>query len=269
MIRLKQLSFHVVGFLLIAFAISGCDKNNNVSLFSIENDKQLGQQVSEQIANDPEFTLLDRSQYPQAYSYLDGMVKEILNSGEVAYKDEFVWDVTIVQDDSTLNAFATPGGYIYIYTGLIKYLETADALAGVVGHEIAHADLRHSSQIIQKQYAYSVLISVITGGNPGLLGEVTASLLALQFSKEYEYESDEKAVIYNNATSYQCDGVKDFFEKLESEGDGVNIPEFLSTHPSPDNRIEEINAKAAALNCGEGEPTVPDTDYENFKTTLP
>src|SRR5690606_30326957 len=94
----------------LTFGLTTCDKNDNVVLlFSVEDDKKLGQQVSQEIANDPNYVLLDRNSYPDSYQYLDNVVNNILNSGEVAYKDEFVWDVTIVQDDSTLNAFATPG----------------------------------------------------------------------------------------------------------------------------------------------------------------
>lgn len=106
--------------------LAACDKNDNVVLFSINDDKELGAQVSEQIENDTTFNLMSRSEYPEAYAYLDGMVNEILNSGEVTYRDEFVWEVTLIDNDSTLNAFATPGGYIYVYTGLIKYLDNAD-----------------------------------------------------------------------------------------------------------------------------------------------
>src|SRR5690554_1902135 len=107
--------------LLLALALSfcSCDKNDNFTpFFSVEDDKKLGLQVSQEIANDPTFNLLSEAAYPEAYAYLNNMVSKILNSGEVAYKDDFVWQITIVHDDNTLNAFATPGGYIYVYTGL-------------------------------------------------------------------------------------------------------------------------------------------------------
>ena len=73
--------------------MQGCDKNNNVSIFSIEDDKALGADVDSQISNDPEFQILSRQQYPEAYNYLDSVMNAILSSDEVAYRDEFVWEV--------------------------------------------------------------------------------------------------------------------------------------------------------------------------------
>ena len=110
-----------------------CDKNKNVVLFSVQNDQQLGQQVSQQIASDTvTYPLLSETRYPEAYTYLRNIVNKILNSGKVKYRNEFAWEVHIINDDSVLNAFCTPGGYIYVYTGIIKYLDTEDELAGVL-----------------------------------------------------------------------------------------------------------------------------------------
>src|SRR6187551_3081160 len=130
--------------LFIFLALVACDKNNNFVLFSPEDDITLGQQVAKEIASDPSFKILPPTQYAGVYNYLNGMRDAILNSGELAYDDKFTWELHVIQNDTVLNAFATPGGYIYIYTGLIKYLDNADALAGVLGHEMAHADERHS-----------------------------------------------------------------------------------------------------------------------------
>ena len=151
--------------LLGLLVYSGCGDDNKVLLFSIEDDKKLGAQVADQIDNDTSFVILSESEYPAAYSYLNNMKNKILNSGEVQYKNEFVWKLHIIHNDDVLNAFATPGGYIYIYTGLIKFLEREDDLAGVLGHEIAHADRRHGSKQMQQQYGLSILLGIITGGN--------------------------------------------------------------------------------------------------------
>src|SRR5688500_3619638 len=109
--------------------LSGCKDGLNV--FSIQDDKELGKQLEEEIASNPvEYPVLDPAQYSTAYGHLIRMRDEILNSGNVEHKDDFEWNVKIIRDDSTLNAFCAPGGYIYVYTGLIKFLETEDELAG-------------------------------------------------------------------------------------------------------------------------------------------
>ena len=100
----------------------------------------------------PTASLVDPIAYPDAYAHLDALRDDILASGEVAYADEFDWETHFIQDDEVLNAFAAPGGYIYVYTGLMRYLEEEDQLAGVLGHEIAHAANRHSTEQLTKQY---------------------------------------------------------------------------------------------------------------------
>lgn len=267
---MNKISFIVM--LALGLGFWSCDKNDNfLPFFSVEDDKALGLQVSQEIANDPSFTLLSNAEYPEAYEYLNNMVSNILNSGEVAYKDNFVWQVTIVQDDSTLNAFATPGGYIYVYTGLIKYLESADALAGVMGHEIAHADLRHTSRNLQKQYGVSILLSILLGDNAGQLeqiaGQIAGTVAGLAFSREFETEADLKSVEYLAQTEYACDGAKIFFERLEEMGQSGGTPEFLSTHPNPDNRVETISDKAEEEDC---DTTLSaNSGYEAFQENLP
>lgn len=253
--------------------LQACDKNNNLSLFSIENDRELGAQVSQEIENNPqEFPILSEAQYPQAYSYLQGILNDILDSDEVAYREEFAWEIKIIQNDDVLNAFATPGGYLYVYTGLIKYLDSEDDLAGVLGHEIAHSDLRHTSRQLQRQYGISILLSVALGQDAGTLEQIVAQiaggLAGLRFSREFEEEADSRSVDYLADSDYACNSAASFFQKLLSEEEGGNAPpEFLSTHPSPDNRVADINAKAEDLNC-DTTPLNP-SSYDNFKSMLP
>ena len=167
--KLKLIAFIVCSSILTLFM--GCGDGNGVLLFSVEDDIELGEQVAEQIANDPSFIILKEAEYVDAYAYLNDMKNEILNSGNVTYDEEFAWKLHIVHDDEVLNAFATPGGFIYIYTGLIKFLDKEDDLAGVLGHEIAHADKRHGSKQMQQQYGISLLLSILTGGGENDLGD--------------------------------------------------------------------------------------------------
>lgn len=254
--------------LALVCMVFGCDKNDNFIIFSIQNDIDLGGQVSEEIASDPaQFPILDRVEYANAYAYMDAMRDQILNSGEVAYKNEFVWKMHIIDAD-VLNAFATPGGYIYVYTGLIKYLDNADDLAGVLGHELAHADLRHTSRNLQKQYGVSILLSIVLGQNATemekIAGQIAGTIAGLSFSRKFETESDAQSVVYLAQTDYACNGAASFFEKLEAEGQ-LTPPEFLSTHPSPDTRILDINTKATDLGCDTGLISETGTTYQDFQ----
>ena len=263
-------SLKALGLALIML-VAGCNKgkdDKSLNIFSVEDDIELGKQVSQEIESNPqEYPILPEAQYSLAYSHLHRITNNILSSGKVFYKDKFEWKTKIIKDDNTLNAFCTPGGYIYVYTGLIKFLSSEDELAGVLGHEIAHADRRHSTDNLTRQYGVSTLLSIVLGNNPGLIAEVAANLLILKFSRENETESDKYSVIYLNSTAYDARGVSRFFEKLISSGQSGNTPQFLSTHPNPENRIQDITHEWEALGSRTGETF--EAQYQEFKNALP
>jgi predicted Zn-dependent protease len=254
--------------LLLPLAV-GCDGElPDVNIFSIQDDMDLGKELAKEIEKHPADygELLDPAEYPEAYAHLDRIRDEILASGEVTYDKKFDWETHIIHDDEVLNAFAAPGGYIYVYTGLIRYLDLEDHFAGVLGHEIAHADQRHSTEQLTKAYGIETLLSIVFGDGGGVIGDVAAGLVGLEFSRDDEAEADDYSVIYLCETTYAADGAAGFFRKLTEEG-GMEIPEFLSTHPSSEGRVEDIEAKADELGCST-EPK-PDAQWQEFIDSLP
>ncbi|GAB3195994.1 putative Zn-dependent protease [Pontibacter aydingkolensis] len=255
---------------------SSCEENDGV-IFSIQDDIRLGQQVSEQVDSTyrAQGKLLERNstnaKTQQAYQSLDRIVNRVLNSGQVKYRNEFPWTVKIIKDDNTLNAFATPGGHIYVFSGLVKYLEDEDHFAGVLAHEIAHADKRHSVKQLQRDYGIALLLSVALGNDPGTLQTIAAqlagSLAGLRFSREAETEADNTSVDYLAGTNhYACDGAAGFFIKMQQNAQQSNPPEFLSTHPDPGNRIQNIQQLAQQKGCKT--TSAADTDFNQLKNAL-
>lgn len=265
---LRKLPILAIAF-SIALSFSGCGTTSKpgggFNLFSPEQDIQLGQQVAQQIADDPaQFPVLPEKGNEEAYAYIRKIRDKILNTGNVAFKDQFAWEVKIIKDDETLNAFCTPGGHIYVYTGLIKFLDSEDQLAGVMGHEIAHAAQRHSTRQMTKIYGLSALASIATGSaEPGMLEQVALGLINLKFSRTHETEADTYSVIYLCGTDYHANGAAGFFRKMEGQ---PTPPEFLSTHPNPGNRVENIDAKAKEMNC-RGTKSY-DAEYQRIKSKL-
>lgn len=241
--------FGISGFLFACGLGKNGEKSTGFNLFSIEKDKELGVQVSNEIASDPAtYPILDSASNVAAYRYIYGIRDAILETGNVIHKDDFAWQVRIIDNDSTLNAFCTPGGYIYFYTGIIKYLTNEAELAGVMGHEIAHADMRHSTKQMTKSFGVEVLLSVALGQDREMLRQITSGLIGLKFSRSHETEADEMSVHYLCGTKWPADGGAGFFEKIEEQGGGRS-PEFLSTHPSPANRIENYHSWAKEKGC--------------------
>ncbi|EMR02532.1 M48 family metalloprotease [Cesiribacter andamanensis] len=256
---------------LFVALLSSCSKDEPFVLFPLEQDVALGAEVHQEILNMPDsLPILSQEQYPQAYQYLSSMMDRITASPDVLYKDRFGYtNVFIIRNDEELNAFATPGGYIYVYTGLIKYLETEDHLAGVLAHEIAHADRRHTVRAIQREVGLQLLLDVALGERQGAVVQVARALGNLQYSRSNEEEADQYSVRYlsNPQSPYACDGAAGFFEKLLAEGGTDGPPQFLSTHPSPANRVEDIQAEAQSLGC-DADPCST-CSYQQFKNMLP
>ncbi|MBW3128365.1 M48 family metalloprotease [Hymenobacter profundi] len=220
-------------------------------LLPVQQDIALGAQVAQQTDSTyrAKGQLLERSKNKRAYQLLDGVVNRVLDNGNLKYRKQFPWDVQIIKDDATQNAFATPGGHIYVFSGLIKFLDNENQLAGVLGHEIAHADRRHSIQQLQQQFGISLLSNILLGKNPGQLAQIAAGLGQLRFSRGFETEADKYSTIYLNGTRYySCDGAAGFFIKAEKQG-GSSTPEFLSTHPNPGSRVINIQKSAQRLGC--------------------
>ena len=125
----------------------GCTSDGGLNLFTVQDDIELGQQVRDEILADPvSYPVLAEDEAPEAYAHLYRVRDAVLASGEIEHADEFDWEVYLIDDPQTLNAFATPGGHLFFYTGLVQYLDEEDHFAGVMGHEIAHADRRHSTR---------------------------------------------------------------------------------------------------------------------------
>lgn len=262
----------ILTFAVLMFTAVSCKKGSDespINLFSVDDDIEFGKSVEAEIASNPqEFPVLDEAAYPEAYQHLNRIRDSILNTGMLFYEDKFEWKVRIIRNDTMLNAFATPGGYMYFYTGIIKYLDNEAQFAGVMAHEMSHADLRHSTSMLTTTYGVQMLLSILLGQANSQLADIVANLAyglgELAYSRTMEFKADEKAVEYLYATSYDARGIAGFFIKLD---DAPNPPQFLSTHPSPENRIEKINEKWVELGSKVGNEYV--NSYNAFKASLP
>ena len=243
-------------------------------VFTVKDDVELGKMSAQSLAEDSdEYPILPESEYPEAYEHLRRIVGGIIDSPAIKHRDVFAYSqMKIINRDDVLNAFCTPGGYIYVYTGLIKYLDREDHLAGVLGHEIAHAELRHGSIRLQKEYGVKALTGFLLLTVPISTGDlinakILKDLLGLSYSRDQEAQADEYSVKYLSTSEYACDGTAGFFVKLKETGDDVRIPEILSDHPDSASRVREIQREAERLGC-RTEPADP-SKWKAFQASLP
>lgn len=151
-----------------------------------------------------------------------------------------------VADRPEINAFAAPGGVVVVFRGLIQAAETPEELAGVIAHEVAHVELRHSLRAGVKGMGLRALLSLALGEVAGgVLERAAAELTELRFSRDAEREADAEGVRRLAAAGLDPQGMIGFFERLEKQ-EGTTMPALLSTHPATAERLERLRREAAA-----------------------
>ena len=257
-----------------AFMVQGCDDASGPSgfnLFSASDDVQLGKQLDEEILAAPnEYPMLNNA---NANAYMQDILDQILASPEIIYKNTFPYQIRII-NDNTINAFAAPGGFLYVHKGLIKYLDNEATLAAIIAHEVAHAERRHATKRLTKQYGVSILLSLVLGSNPGVIEEIAANLLTglsfLKNSRDDEYEADAYSFKYLLSTKWYPGATKLFFEKIGAEQSGGKLTELLSTHPLPEQRIKAMDELIERHNLAPpSEGNLFSEKYLIFKNSLP
>lgn len=159
-----------------------------------------------------------------------------------------------VADRPEVNAFAAPGGIVVVFTGLLRTADSAEEVAGVLAHEIAHVELRHSLRQLVKVAGLKVLFSAVLG-DYGQLAGWGAQLTELKFSRDAEREADSRGLQRLVEARIDPQGLPRFFEKLEkTEGAGVGLPAVLSTHPATRERLDALGAAIDQLGAVPLEP---------------
>lgn len=153
----------------------------------------------------------------------------------------------LLADSDTVNAFALPGGQIFITYGLLKLLKTEDEVAGVLGHETGHVVGRHSNEQMAKAKLSNGLVGAVVmaggedyGNAAGQIAQFVSQLKNTSYSRDHEIESDVLGVRFLRRAGYDPKAMITVMEVLKKASGGRNPPEFLSTHPDPGHRIERI-----------------------------
>jgi beta-barrel assembly-enhancing protease len=209
--------------------------------FTIDDEKKVGKEFYDKLAK---HHLLSENKR------LNGYITQIGNlilEGNKQVPFDFHFSVV---NDSAINAFATPGGYIYINKGLINAVENEGELAGVMAHEIGHANARHVASIIEKSQKLNIatLAAVLAGAFLGGGGNATAAIasfsiagaasLSLKYSREHEEEADRMGIDYLTGAGYYPGAMVDFLKIMKKyEFISKSIPSYLLTHPGTDERI--------------------------------
>jgi len=178
--------------------------------------------------------------------------KYLSDNGQSKLLDGFNWEFNLIDNDTTVNAWAMPGGKVAFYTGILPICQDELGVAVVMGHEVAHAVARHGQERMNTAYAQQVglsLGSIALGQDPTMAQQLVfqavglgSQLGMLAFSRKHESEADELGLIFMAIAGYNPQAAPEFWVRMSSSGGGAP-PQFLSTHPSHETRIKDLNAQ--------------------------
>jgi predicted Zn-dependent protease len=242
-----------------AILLSGCSVNpatgkNQLNFFGEASEIEMGKEADADIIGS--VGLYDD---PLLQDYVSDLGMEIAAQSE---RPNLPWSFKIL-DDPAVNAFALPGGFVYVTRGLMTHLGSEAELVAVLGHEAGHVTARHGVNQMSKQILASVGLGVVVLANPDLedwafLGEIGLSLAFLKYSRDDERQADDLGLRYSVRTGYDPRQMPEVFRVLDavSKVEGVGrLPNWLSTHPDPGVRGQRIEEEVAAL----------DGDFSNAK----
>jgi len=259
--KVTEFSQSVLG-LVIAVGLAGlpgCETNpytgrSQLLMTSVDQEMQMGARAYSQVKNDPK---MHQSQDPREVEPVRRVAARIIEAAKrskyAEMASQFQWEVTVIKDDRTMNAFALPGGKIAVYTGIFSVAKTEAGLAAVLGHEVTHALARHGAERMSQGELTNAALQVLgtvagaTGGN-ATLGKATMAALGagvqvgvlLPFSRKHESEADYIGILLAADAGYDPRESVHLWERMEQMSSGKGPAEFLSTHPGHETRIEQL-----------------------------
>lgn len=233
-----------------------CETISNFNAVPLEQDPVLGAEAYPELL-EGETIISSGSDYQTVVEMTDRLVRAAKESDpEIA--NLFEWEVKLVRRDDLVNAWCLPGGKMAVYTGILPVARDGSGdfetgLAVVMGHEIAHATLRHGTQAMTRQMGASALIGLIAVGVGASEGQDAAAITAaagtlaanfanLSFGRDAELEADRRGLLYMAKAGYDPRAAVEFWQRMAEASGGAAPPEWLSTHPTNERRIDQIRS---------------------------
>jgi predicted Zn-dependent protease len=229
---------------IMSCAVNPVTGKSELMLLSEADEIKLGQQTDGQIVQI--YGIYDSE---KLHEYINDLGQKMV---KISHRPHLKFEFRVM-DSPVINAFAVPGGYVYITRGILAYLNNEAELAGVIGHEIGHVTARHSAkQYTNAQFAQlglgigSILSEEFAKYAPLAAGGI--QLLFLKFSRDNESQSDDLGVEYSTKIGYDAREMSNFFvtlDKMSDQSEGKGLPTWFSTHPNPEDRVGDIRVEAA------------------------
>lgn len=260
----RLLAVPILLTLVIGCVTTGPGGTKSLILIPTETEVQLGKDVVKEV--EATETVLNNAQVQNYVSKVGKKIAKICDRKDVAYTFK-------VLDNEEINAFACPGGFIYIYKGLMKKMDNEAQLAAVLAHEVGHVVARHSIKRLQAIYGYSIVMEVALGDKMSNTArqmiDAATGVVLLGYGRDNEYQADEYGILYAKKAGYNPKGMVQVFEKFKQmEGSPPNTFEkLLMSHPPASDRIANGNNEIKTV----GGTDLPyyESEYLAIKSLLP
>ena len=255
----RHLQYYSLVLLLVVAAGCGSSGIGGGSSVTLDQEWQLGDQMAAQVAQQMRVT---------TDPYITQVGERLHAQTPLADRPFHFY----VVDDPSVNAFAIPGGHVYVNRGLIAQAGKADELAGVMAHEISHVVARHVIKQAEQQQTIGAIGSILLGQNPNALAVLVANIAAggamARFSRADEKQADDMGLDLMTRAGYDPHGMLDMFQRLLAldQGGGGSVAKFFQDHPGTTDRINDISARIAKMGNTGG--TVDDPAYHSAKQRL-
>jgi Peptidase family M48 len=237
------------------------------NIYSPADDVKLGQQVAAEA--EKEFSLVT---HRDVTAYVSALGQRLALKAPNENKFPFSFKVV---DDKQINAFALPGGPVYVNRGALEAADNEAQIAGVIGHEISHVILRHGTVQASKGQAVGGIVGILgglIGGNKGQIaslgGAFVANSVLLKYSRDAETQADLMGTQMLYDLNYPPRAMAEFFEKLAKEHKGSGVEQFFSNHPIPENRIAKVNEEIRKIGPELTNPRADTPEFQRAKSAL-
>lgn len=235
----------LIGLAIVAFAFFKKCNNKTLNPYTdrVQNISMTSdQEIAIGLQSAPQMTQQHGGLYPdqKLQSYIDMIGNKLVNSS-MAKQTPYQYEFHLLADPNTINAFALPGGQIFITYALLSKLENEDQVAGVLGHEIGHVLGRHSAErIAEHEFWKTISTGASVGADAGGVVNNIGQNVLLGNGRDDELESDKLGVLFMINSGYNPEEMIGVMKILKAAAGPNRTPEFQSTHPDPDNRVEKI-----------------------------
>ena len=258
-VKQRSQSAFVMVMSVALVSLVGCETNpytgrSQLLMTSVSQEIQMGAQAYDQVKRDPK---MRPSQDPREIEPVKRVAARIVEAAKrskyAKMANQFQWEVTVIKDDKTANAFALPGGKMAVYTGIFPMAKTEAGLAAVMGHEVVHALARHGAERMSQGQLTNATLQVVgavagASGGGGMLGQAAMAALGvgaevgvlLPFSRKHESEADYVGILLAADAGYDPRESVALWERMGRMSGGGAPSEFMSTHPSHETRITQL-----------------------------